>query len=364
MGTCACAAVGHEPPSHCQRDGHEYRHRGLRGSEVSKCRGGEGYRRLRLRKSNSCEEGHQWQLAISLLTELSTTRVHRTDTVNTAASACERGRKWQQALRVFDDAFRAGVAPSPVSLVVLLSACATGNFWEAALTWLSRASDKGDFATQTACLNAAITCCARAVQWEHSAAILFNQSSVSKDIISYSSAMDACRWGRAWPSAASLLATSAEARVDLGAVAHRSVVECLEHVQKWEGIVRMRLEASVLARAARAGHASDPDSWFWMSWWLLENLEPQLGGQGQLFRSFRASVEQFTSLTSPRLQAFESLEELASHPSSLSSLPCGIARHSAEELELGGALCGIRVGNPGEQPRQSVVRRSFETAPN
>ena len=263
------------------------------------------------------QEGHQWQLAINLLTNLYVARVCRTDTVNTAASACERGRKWQQALHLFEEAFHADVAPSLLSIVVILSACATGSLWEPALSWLSKAQNtEGDLATQTACLNAAIASSSRAAQWER--ALITLQRCIGKDVIGYSSAVDACRWGYAWRGAAVLLATAASDRVELGAAAYRSAVEGLEHAQKKEAV---QLRRQVLVRALQAMQdPCDPEAWSW--WELSENF----GSTDPSLRMFRRVL-------------FENLlpagKDLASHPA---SLPCAVVRRSVEELKQSGAM--------------------------
>eukprot|EP00439_Symbiodinium_sp_Y106_P060917 s1961_g9.t1 len=267
----------------------------------------------------ACEEGHQWQLAINLLANLCVARVRRTDTVNTAASSCERGRKWQQALHLFADAFHAGVTPSLLSIVVMLSACATGSSWEPALSWLSRAQNtQDDLTTQTACLNAAIASCSRAAQWERALTVL--RRSVIKDVISYSSAMDACCWGQAWRAAAVLLATAATDSVELGAAAYRSAVEGLEHVQKKEAV---QLRRRVLVRARRAMQDPyDPDVWSW--WELSESLG--LGPADASLRMFRSVL--FENLMS-------ATKDLVSQPA---SLPCAVVRRSVEELKQNGSL--------------------------
>ena len=286
---------------------------------------------------NFIQEGHQWQLAINLLANLCVARVRRTDTVNTAASSCERGRKWQQALHLFADAFHAGVTPSLLSIVVMLSACATGSSWEPALSWLSRAQNtQDDLTTQTACLNAAIASCSRAAQWERALTVL--RRSVIKDVISYSSAMDACCWGQAWRAAAVLLATAATDSVELGAAAYRSAVEGLEHVQKKEAV---QLRRRVLVRARRAVQDPyDPDVWSW--WELSESLG--LGPADASLRMFRSVL--FENLMS-------ATKDLVSQPA---SLPCAVVRRSVEELKQNGSLASPK--------GCSVLVRSSEGASN
>ena len=263
--------------------------------------------------ARSVEEGHQWQLAVSLLSNLSANKAHRADTVNTAASACTRGHRWQQALCLFQDAFRAGLRPSPVSMVVILAACATGSLWEPALAWLSKAQTaEVDAATQTACLNSAAASCGRAMQWERSLALLFSCPAVTKDDISFSSAVESCCQGLAWQSACELLETAATQNLNLGLAAQRSVAQRLEQALRRSEALRIqqRLTATLLRKPQMA--FSDPESWF--CWDLLEASES---------KAFIGShFEQL--LASPSLRSL---------PSQL-SLPCGLVRGSAENLKL------------------------------
>lgn len=138
---------------------------------------------------SACEAGHQWQLALALFTGIG--GAIQADSLNAAASACSKGYHWQQALTLIGTSLERRVRPSTLTMVVALAASASGSQWEAAIHWIGYAWRHHRSAnTDTACVNSALSACARAKQWERVLDLL--TSPWQKDAVSYLTSMEVC----------------------------------------------------------------------------------------------------------------------------------------------------------------------------
>ncbi|CAJ1390329.1 unnamed protein product [Effrenium voratum] len=192
---------------------------------------------------SACEAGHRWQLAVALFSRVRP----RADSLNAAMAACERGHQWQQALALLETSW-ARVSPSSLTMVVILAACATGSLWQAALSWVFRAwKDHSCPDTDTTCLNAALSACARAARWEQASALL--SCPVRKDFVSYATALEAFKTRGS--RTLQLLQDASANRVDLNARA-----EGLAEYRKHRRVTASEAEPDLAAtrEAAQLSH--------------------------------------------------------------------------------------------------------------
>ncbi|CAK0832932.1 unnamed protein product [Prorocentrum cordatum] len=107
---------------------------------VGSCSASCGMRSRSPRPSNysagisSCDEGEQWQLAMSLLSEMWEAKLGlNANSFSAGVSACGKGQQWQMAMSLLSEIWEAKLGLNAISFSVGTSACGQGEQWQQAL---------------------------------------------------------------------------------------------------------------------------------------------------------------------------------------------------------------------------------------
>lgn len=114
-------------------------------------------------------------------------------TYNPMISACAESQGWEEAVTIFDEMMANEVAPDIKSHNRLLDVCATTASWTVVLSLFEELKRAGH--TNTATVNTCIGACASASNWLGAIRLLdrMEKDSPSPDVISYNTALHACR---------------------------------------------------------------------------------------------------------------------------------------------------------------------------
>ncbi|CAE8631090.1 unnamed protein product, partial [Polarella glacialis] len=179
---------------------------------------------------SACEKGGQWQLALSLLDEMSKSKVWKdTVTYNASISACEKSGQWQLALALLDAMDCAKLMRNTITYSAGISACEKGGKWELAIGLL-REMAENRISKDTIVFNASISACEKGAQWQRSLELLaeMRRSKVEADTISYSAVVSACAASAQWQTSLDLLREMTRHRVRQNTVTFSAAIRACE----------------------------------------------------------------------------------------------------------------------------------------
>ena len=163
-------------------------------------------------------------------TEKLLTSGQRVDVVTATklAKACGKSQRWQAAVFVYDSLQSLRLADAILRGAVV-SACASGSAWEAALELLKEGLDV------IAC-SSAITACERGQQWERAISLLkeMRERRVQPNVITYNAAMSACEKGDSWQGAFSLFAEMIDLKISHSVVSYGAAIAACRKASDWE----------------------------------------------------------------------------------------------------------------------------------
>ena len=191
---------------------------------------------------SACEKAGEWQSALELLE-----RMHKDDVdadvplLNAATAACARGGNAEGAEAILRNEFaRCGLEPDRITYNSVVSAWsrakpeAQPEKGREIIAEMQRIG--GDVAPDTVSYNALLHGFSRAHDKEAALNVLRTElpaANLRPDVVTYTTALDACNATQDWRSALELVREAEESRVELGTLAYSKAIGALSQGRKW-----------------------------------------------------------------------------------------------------------------------------------
>ncbi|CAE7531917.1 PPR10 [Symbiodinium natans] len=227
----------------------------------------------------ACERARQWQRALRLFRQMGLRGAPpNVVSFTTMMTALTRGTKWDLSLRLMEEARDSPEQLNTFMFSSAISACEKGNLWTLAVQLLEdaeateaggaggRGSGGSRAGPSDACLNATISCVAKALEWQSALdlAASFPSRQLHPNSVTYNASIGASGAGRHWTLASHLFAEMQSRQVQsnnmilgtlastLGESSHWP--RALEHLKAFEadgGVADHITLSAILAGCAR-----------------------------------------------------------------------------------------------------------------
>ncbi|CAJ1415215.1 unnamed protein product [Effrenium voratum] len=208
----------------------------------------------------ACEA--RWDVALQVFGEM---RGARLDLVahNSAIAASGRQR-WQAPLEMLRDLEDAALQADIYSFGAVIASVADAGCWQLALWLLARTGPS------TICLNAAVSACEKAGQWQWALELVSSKASL-RDTTTFNAAVSSCGRGSNWQMALELLRVMKQEHLQQDVISYHAAIAACDRGGRWQealavlavmflsglvpGIIGYNAAISACAQSARWQHA-------------------------------------------------------------------------------------------------------------